>query len=68
LKSFIKTTRKHYYLKFKRVLKFKGDAFRIEGDSLVYTDKGNKKINGYYGELVIRQLSAVFNPKNLAKE
>jgi len=68
LKSFIKTTRKHYYLKFKRVLKFKGDAFRIEGDNLVYTDKGNQKLNGYYRELVIRQLPAVVNPQNLAND
>jgi hypothetical protein len=68
LKSFIKSTRKHYYLKFKRAYKFKEDAFRMEGDRLVYTDKGNRKLNGYYRELVIRQLPVAGNPNNIAKE
>jgi hypothetical protein len=56
LHSFEKTTRKHYYLQFKKAYKFKGDVFRVEEKLLHYTKKGNQKLNGHYHELKISQL------------
>jgi len=69
LHSFEKTTRKHYYLKFKKAYKFKGDAFRIEGKQLHYTPKGNQKLHAHYRELKISQLpTESSSPGDMATE
>ena len=69
LKSFAKTQRQHYYLKFKKAYKFKGDAFTIEGMRLIYTKKGNQKLNAHYHDLKISQLPpSSSSPMDMATE
>ncbi len=53
LTSSKKTKRAHNYLTFKSSFKFKGDAFKVVGDTLVYAGKGNQKANDYFKKLQI---------------
>lgn len=53
LTSAQKSKREHNYLKFKSSVKFKGDTFKIVGDTLVYEGKGNQKVNNYFKKLQI---------------
>lgn len=53
LTSTQKTKRVHNYLKFNSSFKFRGDAFKVVGETLVYEGEGNQKQNSDFKKLQI---------------
>lgn len=63
LKSLGKSKREHNYLKYDKAVRFKGDEFRVSGDTLFYEGKGNFKLNDYFKKLFIRKSPHHQQPK-----